>query len=185
MNIPKFYPNGFLVIEDLPGIKETNYSGIYGIPWSLEDYDKSGKEFISMLSISSNPGTANVATNWDVVYRYWKKTLQYVNVRLLFIETPLQLPIIQKPENEGWTFEGYDLAYASGDLYSAVQQDLLVKKIPSLVKWFIKLNENRLFDTLEDVNAFAKSRQELTNGIETVGDFYIIRIYQYEEIVSP
>jgi hypothetical protein len=179
-----FSPNGFLVIEDLLDIKITNYGGIYGIPWSLDDYDKTTKVDYQRLNISNIPGTANVSTNWDAVYTYWKKMIQYVDARLIYIETSLQFPRIQKPKNIGWKFNGYDFACVSGDLYSAIQQDLLISSIPLLDEWKVKLNKNQLFASFEDVDAFTKSRQKITNGIETVGDFYIVRVYQYEELLS-
>jgi hypothetical protein len=173
--------NGFLVVKNPDPIKDVNYEGIYGISWPLEDFKElANSEVYNNLNIISAPDAAHVATDWDSTLIYWHicSDMGFIS-RLLMIETELSWPIIKPQNNVLWEFIGYDVAWAEGDLYSAIHQELFMIKVPDLLEWVGKLNNHGLFPDIHTANSYKNTRKLVKEGIEPFGNFFIIRVNKF------
>ncbi|MCR5607872.1 MAG: hypothetical protein K6G26_02275, partial [Lachnospiraceae bacterium] len=84
-------------------------------------------------------------------------------------------PILEYDDFEK-VFLGYDYAYATGDNYSA-----LYNEVPYIFSKF-KLNNNGLFETEEEIREYIKEREKFINENPPLtlesGDFTVIRLYE-------
>ena len=73
---------------------------------------------------------------------------------------------------------GYDVAYSGGSYYSCVLNDVVSGRIPEFQN--VRLNENGLFSSYEEAEAFLKQREEqekaTTEYIFEKGDYVIYRL---------
>lgn len=189
MNIksPSLTINGFIVVEDDSGVLDVGYKGIYGIIWPLKSLpsirDAHLEKALGIEYYLRNGRTiyVEVSLNWEATLEYWKYCLsENLLVRLLRIETILPNPCVRAPSNTNWEFLGYDVSCVTGDFYSAIHQDLLIRTIRELHKWKYRLNKNQLFDDFQTASDFFEERALLgSDKIETVGDFFIVRLFNY------
>ena len=98
--------------------------------------------------------------------------------RLILCESYVPQPIMEDvPQKK--TFLGYDYAYAGGDYYSAVYNE-----IPLVFDSF-RLNENGLFDSEEELREYLAVRKgfERTHPPYTleVGDFVIYKLWEVDK----
>jgi hypothetical protein len=183
MNLTK---NGFLVVEDKDINRNMGYTGVYGDVWPLNDIH-SITELFHYLGIIRNKdldqtACVEVTTDFDLVINYWKNCkYNNPNTRLLLIYSDIKTPKINIFNNSDFDFLGYDVAYAGGDYYSAIHQDLLVRILPELIEWRKKLNYNLLFDDYNEANQFLKERGLLKNGIETYGELFVLGVANYHQ----
>lgn len=101
-----------------------------------------------------------------------KRNIKY---RLLLCETDVPEPKFDCPDFEK-VFLGYDYAYATGDNYSAVYNE-----IPFVFPQF-QLNQYGLFQTREEIEEYIAAREQfkLTHPPLTLeeGDFVIFRLHE-------
>lgn len=178
-----FWPNGFLVVADAPGYESEGYNGVYGIDWPLQDFD--GFQLQEDLGIPSSRGTIWVATKWDATYQYWRLcTSRNIKARLLLVETEISYPVVRLLPSVIWDLMGYDVAFMTGDFYSAIQQELIGQTASSLRHWKDKLNKHRLFDDADAAYAFLQERLAwigLDLALETYGDLCVTRVSRFRD----
>ncbi|GAP16061.1 hypothetical protein LARV_03857 [Longilinea arvoryzae] len=186
-NFPSLTVNGFIVVEDDQGVLDVKYRGIYGIVWPLKSLpsveDPLLEESLGIDHYLKSGETiyAEVTTNWEATLKYWEYCRsKMLLVRLLRIETILPMPFVSVPPKTQWEFLGYDVSCVSGDFYSAIHQDLLVRTLGDLQKWKNSLNKNKLFDDFQTASDFLLKRALLgADKIETIGDFFVVRLFNY------
>ena len=112
----------------------------------------------------------------NYIYRYVKEA-EKINIkyRLLLCETDIPDPKFDCPDLKR-IFLGYDYAYAAGDNYSAVYNE-----IPFVFPRF-KLNKYGLFQTREEIDEYIAAREQfkLTHPPLTLeeGDFVVFRLHE-------
>ncbi len=84
-----------------------------------------------------------------------KKNIEF---RILLCSTNCIAPVYNNNDLK-LSFLGYDYAYSGGSYYSAVYNDLYCRKINELTQ--IKLNENGLIQTKEELEKFIAIRNKL------------------------
>lgn len=98
-----------------------------------------------------------------------------IKYRLLLCESDVPNPIFKISEIKK-KFLGYDYAYANGDNYSAVYNE-----IPFVFPQF-KLNCNGLFDTEKEIKEYISKREEFKQSHPPYtleeGDFIIFRLHE-------
>lgn len=176
-----FWKNGFLVVADVAGYEDEGYAGVYGIDWPLRDFGEPQPE--EELGIPTARGAIWVATRWDATYRYWQRCLsRNIKARLLLVETELDYPTVQLPSSVIWEFVGYDVAFMTGNFYSAIQQELIGGTTKSLKHWKSNLNRHRLFSDVDVAYAFLQERSAQLGsdlGLETYGEFVVTRVSRF------
>jgi len=176
-----FWKNGFLVVADAPGYKDEGYAGVYGVDWPLQDFENLQPD--KDLGIPTERGAIWVATNLEATHRYWEICVSNnITARLLLIETVLNYPVVQLPSLAPWEFVGYDLAFMTGNFYSAIQQELIGRAAKSLRHWESRLNKHRLFDDIDTAYAFLQERLTWVGSdpaLETYGDFLVTRVSRF------
>lgn len=112
----------------------------------------------------------------NYIYRYIKEAeKQNIKYRLLLCETDVPNPTFDCPECKK-NFLGYDYAYAMGDNYSAVYNEI------PFVFYQFHLNQYGLFQTKEEIDKFIVAREQFkrTHSQFTLeeGDFVIFRLHE-------
>ena len=112
----------------------------------------------------------------DYIYKYVKEAeKQNIKYRLLLCETDVPEPKFDCPDLK-MIFLGYDYAYATGDNYSAVYNE-----IPVIFPQF-KLNQYGLFQTREEIEEYITVREQfkLTHPPLTLeeGDFVVFKLHE-------
>ncbi|MBR6968439.1 MAG: hypothetical protein IKH78_07875 [Ruminococcus sp.] len=112
----------------------------------------------------------------DYIYNYIKEAeKRNIKYRLLLCETDVPDPKFDCPDFKK-IFLGYDYAYAAGDNYSAVYNE-----IPFVFSQF-RLNQYGLFQTREEIEEYIAEREQfkLTHPPLTLeeGDFVVFRLHE-------
>lgn len=115
-------------------------------------------------------------SNMDYIYKYIEESKKRdIKYRLLLCESEIPTPAM---EAQGFkkVFLGYDYAYAAGDNYSAVYNE-----IPFVFTEF-KLNCNGLFQTKEEIREYISERERFKKSHAPYtleeGDFIIFRLHE-------
>lgn len=112
----------------------------------------------------------------EYIYKYVKEAKKRgIKYRLILCETEIPEPRFECPDCEK-RFLGYDYAYASGDNYSAVYNE-----IPYVFPQF-KLNRYGLFQTKEEIDRYIAERERFIKDnppytLES-GDFVAFKLYE-------
>lgn len=106
-----------------------------------------------------------------------------IDFRILLCATCRNFPILAKAElGQEKKVLGYDYAYSGGSYYSSILNDIVDHRINEFNR--IKLNENGLFNTLEEAEKFAEMRNVMMNADKEYvferGDFII---YEITEVI--
>ena len=134
-------------------------------------------EYIGMTYWNLNQHSWVAAcNNMDYINSYVEKSKKRgIQYRLLLCETEIPNPTMEVPEMEK-KFLGYDYAYARGDNYSAVYNE-----IPFVFPQF-RLNSNGLFDTEEEINEYILERERYKKAHAPYtleeGEFIIFRLHE-------
>ena len=102
-----------------------------------------------------------------------------IKFRMLLCETEKQYPIMEMLQ---WKkkFIGYDYAYQGGSYYSAVLNDICLRRIEEFAQ--IKLNEYGLFEKIEQLEDYISRREKYNKNskkrIVEGGDFIIYKLYE-------
>lgn len=173
------FKNGFLVTSI--DKEAESYSGVDGLVWPLENSVEFSHQQLG-IPYYLREGVP-VATDWKRVLQYWKHTLlEGLNAILLLVETERACPNLDTIPKGIWKFVGYDVADIRS-FHSVLLHEIVYSSAPSLVHWKDKLNANLLLTSLEEVVVFLEERKSLmgkVKGIETCGDFSVVRVSRYQ-----
>ncbi|SHJ09952.1 hypothetical protein SAMN05444401_2136 [Clostridium amylolyticum] len=194
------YSNGFVIkrtdskwaknfIESNHGY---SYKGIEGDTWPIsmdsEEIELQERKYLNdyvyhhIEEIAFDENFVAVCNDFNFLNRYLKACEKAAfKVCVLFCETEKKQPKCEKKikSNDKYKFIGYDYAYADPDYYSCIFHD--IPRVKELSQQ--KLNENGLFDTLEEVCQFIEIRERLKqiNPISKfeIGNFTIYKLWKY------
>ncbi len=98
--------------------------------------------------------------------------------RLILCETLKPYPKTNFLNTYSCKFLGYDYAYTDGSYYSSVFSDIVAKLVKELNN--LVLNNNQLFNTLEEIQGLINLRQDLEKqydeNVFEKGDFIIYKL---------
>lgn len=165
------------------------YKGIEGENWYF-NYLNSDKDFETYFEAEIEKSWEDnryVDCCFDIAYiQNYIMESKHINIkfRLLLCETTRLFPRISVDLLIKTWFLGYDYAYAGGSYYSCINNDVLPNRIPELVD--LKLNENGLFNTEEEIEKFIKMRDVLKSsypqGTFESGEFIIYKLSEIESV---
>ena len=182
------YVNGIVVQKyvdsQYKGIDGSDFSANTGENWYFNNdehlsdlFEPFYDEYIGRTYWDLDKKTWVAACNdMDYIYRYINESKkQNISYRLLLCETEISSPTMMIPECNK-KFLGYDYAYATGDNYSAVYNE-----IPFVFPDF-KLNRNGLFQTEKEIYKYILERERFkkVNPPHTLedGDFVVFRLHE-------
>ena len=173
------YQNGYIIQRAEPSV----YRGVEGDNWYLNYLSTNPyfKEFHDETISKEwmNPDFAECCTDTEYIKRYVEESNRLgIPYRILLCSTDKPEPRLEgMPEQEG-TLLGYDCAYTGGSYYSCILNDIFSGRIQEFSA--IALNENGLFATQEEAEAFMQYREELkkqtTEYVYEEGNFAIYKI---------
>ena len=102
-----------------------------------------------------------------------------IEFRVLLCSTSRKKPVLEKNSlKKAGNVLGYDYAYSGGSYYSCVLNDIISGRIQEFSG--IHLNENGLFDSYEEAEAFKRFREKIKSANSNYefeeGDFIIYKI---------
>lgn len=166
-----FLSNGFLVTGQPSTINNKQYHGIDNDVWPeiFEHEDESVLPWIQ----NGNTGLTDQPFLMDL--QTLQKYLQMAKLqpmRTIYCEVASPVSsyfssILHEKYAKVDKFLGYDYAWANGDYYSAILNDLICRTVPSLEEHVHHLNQFGLFQTEEQIIAFAKDRERLKHTLST------------------
>lgn len=166
--------------------EERYYQGIDGYNWylNLESFQEIDDFFNENLMKSwEDSDYVDVCNDIGYIRKYIELSEEFdIEYRILACVTEKKLPQMVYAEDTNMIFLGYDYAYDGGSYYSAVQNDVVAKRIPEFMN--IQLNRYGLFNTREEVEDFVKLRKALEkkerSGVEYLekGDYIIYELYE-------
>ncbi len=182
------YVNGIVIQEnkneEYKGIDGSRFSPDVGRNWyfnymeGMESFEEYYDENIGLTFYNLDNGSYVAACNdWNYIYDYIKESEKRgIKYRIILCETEIPQPIMEFSSAIQKEFLGYDYAYARGDNYSA-----LYNEIPSVFPQF-QLNNNGLFETEEEIREYISTREQYEqshapNTLES-GDFIIFKLYE-------
>lgn len=184
------YTNGLVIQEKsentYKGIDGSGFSESTGQNWYF-NYDNElsiifepfFEEYIGKTYFNLTPYSWVAVCN-DIGYikRYIQESQKRnIKYRVLLCETEIPYPIMISMDFIT-KFIGYDYAYASGDYYSAVYNE-----VPFVFPQF-QLNANGLFETEQEIRQFIRERElyihsHAPHTLES-GEFIIYKLYEVE-----
>ena len=180
MQNTKLVLNGYIIQK----VNNSYYCGIDGDNWYL-NYCSDNSYFEEFYDKNIDNGLANsevVACCTDVEYmrRYVEESKKLgIPFRVLLCVTNRQQPVLGTTDF-GFAQKklGYDVAYSGGSYYSCVLNDVVSGRIPEFQS--IRLNDNGLFSSYEEAEAFLKQREELEKATTEYtfekGDYVIYKL---------
>ena len=166
------------------GIDGSGFSENTAQNWFLNDYEDVSDYFESYYDENIGKTYWNLGNHiWTAacndmsyIYKYIREAeRRNIKYRLLLCKTDIPDPKFDCPDFEK-IFLGYDYAYALGDNYSAVYNE-----IPYVFPQF-QLNKYGLFQTREEIEKYIGAREQfkLTHPPLTLeeGDFVVFRLHE-------
>lgn len=178
----KLYKNGYIFQR----ATSSTYQGVDGNNWFL-NYCSDNTYFAKFHEATIDNGIGNpesVECCVDVGYiQKCAKEAKNLGIpfRVLLCATNRQQPVLDTTDFCFVEKElGYDVAYSGGSYYSCVLNDVVSGRIPEFQ--CIRLNDNGLFSSYEEAEAFLKQREELekatTEYIFEKGDYVIYKLME-------
>jgi len=179
------YINGIVITTN----KDGGYRGVDSACWDLcyhpkyeAEFEEFYDEYIEKTYWNMPPHSwISACTDLDFIKRYIdvSKELQ-IPFRILLIKSEIPAPVMQLQKEPRMKFLGYDYAYVGGDFYSAVYNELPGTLFPE-----IKVNENGLIQTREEMEKYLAQREEFEKNHPPytleVGDFAVMELYEIDE----
>lgn len=173
-------------------VKDNGYKGVDGSGFSYnsaenwylnniegcEEFEEYYDEYIGKTFYNTEGRSfVAVCNDWKYIENYIKvSTEKKLSFRIVLCETEIPEPIMEISPNMNLQFLGYDYAYAVGDNYSAVYNE-----IPFVFSDF-HLNNNGLFETEEEIREYISQREKFEKEHPKytleVGDFVIFKLYE-------
>ena len=173
------YDNGYIMQR----ATSSGYLGVDGDNWYLNGCSNNSyfDEFYdSNIGIGwTNPDFVECCTDTEYIQRYVEESKGLgIPYRILLCSTDRTDPLLNdKPGQEGVVL-GYDCAYSGGSYYSCILNDIISGRIEEFRE--IQLNENGLFSSYEEAEAFMQYREKLKEAtseyVYEEGDFVIYKI---------
>lgn len=186
-----YYSNGFLIREYYDTVI-LPYKGVNGYSWPLlytdvknvdnNEVDSLNKYYKDYIDKSWQKEYCDL----DYVKKYVNKCKELkIKIDVIFCMTTIKRPLFKNPdeylgENN---FLGYDYAYPGGSFYSCIYYELVNKEIKEF--YDIKLNENGLLKTEEELKDYIIRRKELSDKNDPrleLGDFIEYKLWDCNEI---
>lgn len=172
--------NGYIIQKK----SVSNYCGIDGDNWYL-NYCSDNPYFKDFFDKNIDRAWEDLnfvdcCTDNEYMQYCIEESLKYkIEFKILLCSTRKKAPILEKIElGQIGNVLGYDCAYSGGSYYSCVLNDIISGRIEELNK--IHLNENGLFSSYEEAEAFMQFREEIKNTNDNYvfeeGDFVIYKI---------
>ncbi len=177
----KLRNNGYIIQRK----KSSIYYGVDGDNWYLnycsnkiyfkdfydKNIDKAWQDF----------NCVDCCSDIEYIKYYVRESLELgIEFNVLLCATIKSEPCLVKEYLDGEeNFLGYDYAYSGGSYYSAILNDIISGRIKEFRE--IRLNENGLFDSYDEVNSFILLRDKIKkqkNYVLEDGDFIIYKITQ-------
>ncbi|MBR5683765.1 MAG: hypothetical protein IKW96_10935 [Ruminococcus sp.] len=178
------FVNGFIMQRyaesSYKGIDGSGLSEKTGENWFLNDDESFEKYYDENIdkTFTDHGEHSWVAACTDIEYisRYINEAKRRnIPFRILLCESEIPEPVFSAPDVRK-KFLGYDYAYANGDNYSAVYNE-----IPFVFPQFT-LNQYGLFQTKEEIDEYIAEREKfrLTHPPLTLeeGDFVVFKLYE-------
>ena len=183
------YVNGFIIQKAVNngyrGVDGSGFSLNSGENWYLNNNDDYRSQFEPFYEEHIGrdhwilPSHTWVAACTDLEY-VRKYILVYeelgIKYRILVVLTDIPAPSIELDSNMKLEFLGYDYAYENGDNYSAVYNE-----IPYVFP-NIRLNNNGLIQTREEMDAYLKQREKFIDSHPKYtleyGDFTVFKVFE-------
>lgn len=180
MQNTKLVLNGYIIQK----VNNSYYCGIDGDNWYL-NYCSNNSYFEEFYDKNIDNGLADsevVACCTDVEYMrrcVEESKKQGISFRIFLCSTNKPEPVLREARlGQAGSVLGYDVAYSGGSYYSCVLNDVVSGRIPEFQS--LRLNDNGLFSSYEEAEAFLKQREELekatTEYIFEKGDYVIYKL---------
>jgi len=177
--IQKFVDNGY------KGVDGSGFSTDSGENWYLNRVEEYSGQFepyyekeICKDELIFDPHTyVGVCTDFEYIKQYISVSKKLgIRYRVLVVMTDIPSPVVELDPSVELKFMGFDYAYEFPDNYSAVYNEI------PFVFPECKLNENGLFETREEIDAYLVKRKEFEDThppytLET-GDFTVFKVYE-------
>ena len=175
------YCNGWIIQKN----KDSFYKGIDGDNWFLNYEEMIDKEIVNYFDENIDLAWADdeiVDVSND--FNYIKKCVSIaksknIKYRVILCYTTREKPKV-KDDNLQTEFLGYDYAYSGGSYYSAVFNDIILRRIAIFNKF--KLNSNGLFKSYEEIMDFIVERNKAIQNLGDLyfeeGDYIIYKLYE-------
>ena len=178
------YENGYIFQRSTSSF----YRGVDGDNWYL-NYRSDNPYFEEFYNKHIDNGLANpkfVACCTDAEYMRCcveESKNMGISFRILLCSTNRQAPVLGETRlGQAGRVLGFDVAYSGGSYYSCVLNDVVSGRIVEFRQ--LTLNENGLFATYEEAEAFLNQREELekatTDYIYEKGDYVIYKLTEVE-----
>ena len=178
------YENGYIFQRETSSI----YRGVDGDNWFL-NYCSDNTYFAKFHEDTIDSGIGNLervecCADADYIQECAKEAKKLgIPFRVVLCATNRQQPMLGT-EDSGFAEKelGYDIAYSGGSYYSCVLNDVVSGRITEFQS--VRLNENGLFSSYEEAEAFLKQREEqekaTTEYIFEKGDYVIYKLTEVE-----
>lgn len=178
------HDNGYIIQR----VSASDYRGIDGDNWYL-NYCSDNPYFEEFYNnnIARNweaPDFVDCCTDVEYMQRCMEESTRLgISFRILLCSTNRPEPALNENRlGQAGTVLGFDVAYSGGSYYSCVLNDVVSGRIEEFRQ--LTLNENGLFATYEEAEAFLKQREELekatTEYIYEKGDYVIYKLTEVE-----
>ena len=164
-------------------VDNRDYKGVEGDNWYLNDIFPDIFEDFYCKNIEKSwydSDYVDVCNDYPFIKKYMELSKsENIKFRMLLCETDRVTPQLA---NINWNikFIGYDYAYSGGSYYSAVYNDVYLKRIPQFMNF--KLNCNGLFEDIDKITEFIRLREHMINQGDNMvleqGDFIIYKLYE-------
>lgn len=183
------YCNGFIIQENkitsYKGVDGSGFDGSAGQNWYL-NYDEQYKkdlepyydEYIGKTYWELKPHTwVGACTDLNYIKNYIRISKEKgIDYRVLLVKTDISSPILDESIKMETEFLGYDYAYANGDNYSALHNE-----VPFVFPQF-RLAPNGLLQTREEIREYICCRENYIKNHPPLtleeGDFTVFELYE-------
>ena len=179
----KLYENGYIFQRKTASV----YRGIDGDNWFLNYCSENPyfeKFYDDNISKSwTRADFVDCCTEEEYIQQCIRESKKLaVDYRVLLCATCKTEPLLGKKIEVKGDILGFDCAYSGGSYYSCILNDIVSGRIEEFHS--VQLNNNGLFETYEEAEAFLKSRENLKKckgeALFEGGEFVIYRITELE-----
>ena len=178
------YENGYIFQR----VTSSIYRGVDGDNWFL-NYCSDNSYFEEFYDKYIDNGLVNsdvvaCCTDMEYMWRCVEESKKLgISFRVLLCSTNRPDPVLSETGlGQAGNVLGFDVAYSGGSYYSCVLNDVVSGRITEFQS--VRLNENGLFSSYEEAEAFLKQREEQEKAtmeyIFEKGDYVIYKLTEVE-----